>query len=562
MKKRILAILLVTILVFSFTPVSYATSNPISVTIDGRLINLADQNPTVVDGRTLVPVRGVFEELGFTVVWDAATSRVTLTGSHIIVIEIGSNVFLNNGTENTLDVPAQTIGGRTMLPLRLVLESVGYSLEWDASTQTVLIRTGAGQAATNNETAALWTFDRFSDIRDASFSTDLPHGEIAVGFIEYMSDNFAGRSAFTYTEKETAVWIIEELLAMGHGWNSIQVQEFDYWYLLDNNIGLFPPSWETISSPMILGVDRDDLLREDRVTQNVVLTIPGQSERFIIVGAHYDSVPYPGASDNASGVGLLLESAQRMIELDHYYTIVYVFFGAEEVGLFGAYYYYKSLTAADHENVVMMINADVLIEGPYPIFGAGMVPVIDDDTTETIISMTIESMLEEIEELLEQIPEEAREEALEEIAQLPAFIAAQLKTMHPIMVALQGYMMGLLETVETDVSRRVDAIANAVMDEHNVELIRLPEGVVFTSDNLAFAMTHTVVNLCGLERVENIDNERIPMGVQISDEFAATILHSPQDEFNTIEYLWPGMMSTNMQTFSLFLEAMLIARFS
>ena len=496
-----------------------------------------------VESGPYIPLRSsVYAVVDAEVLWQAESRNIVIIidEQHIMSVQIDEIGFIENGI--------------SWVPVTFFEEVLYPAL--------VAEPTPVSAVTENEENAPLWSIDRFSDIRDASFSTDLPHGEIAVGFIEYMSDNFAGRSAFTYTEKATAIWIIEELLAMGHNWDAIEVQEFDYWYLLDNDIGLFPASWFTISSAGILGTNRDYELRQDRTSQNVVLTIPGQSERFIIVGAHYDSVPYPGASDNASGVGLLLESAQRMMELDHYYTIVYVFFGAEEVGLFGAFYYYESLTDAEHENVVMMINADVLIEGPYPIFGAGMVPVIDDDTAEAIVSMTIEFMLENIDEILEQIPEESLEETLEEIAQLPELVASQLETMQPIMLALQGHMMGLFETVETDVSRRVDAIANEVTREHNVELIRLPEAVIFTSDNLAFAMTHTVVNLCGLERVENIDNERIPMGVRVSEEFAATILHSPLDEFNAIEYLWPGMMRTNMQTFSLLLEAILTASFS
>ena len=106
------------------------------------------------------------------------------------------------------------------------------------------------------------------------------------------------------------------------------------------------------------------------ISQNVILTVPGQSQRKIVVTAHLDGVLNPGASDNASGVALLLEGAYRMLDADNYFTIVFAFVGAEEVGLLGAYYYLNSLTPAQRDNIVLNINADVLFEGPYFFFGA------------------------------------------------------------------------------------------------------------------------------------------------------------------------------------------------
>ena len=108
------------------------------------------------------------------------------------------------------------------------------------------------------------------------------------------------------------------------------------------------------------------------MSQNVILTVPGQSERTIIVTAHYCSIMVPGASDNASGTALLLESAYRLLDVENYFTIMYVFMGAEEIGILGAYYYVDSLSPEQRNNIVLNINADVLFEGPYFFFGAGV----------------------------------------------------------------------------------------------------------------------------------------------------------------------------------------------
>ena len=139
----------------------------------------------------------------------------------------------------------------------------------------------------------------------------------------------------------------------------------------------FIEAWARESAPWQLGMaEVFGLLDENThfrpMSQNVVLTVPGQSERTIIVTAHYCSIMVPGASDNASGVALLLESAYRLLEVDNYFTVVYVFMGAEEIGIYGAYYYVDSLTPAERNNIVLNINADVLIEGPYFFFGAGV----------------------------------------------------------------------------------------------------------------------------------------------------------------------------------------------
>jgi uncharacterized repeat protein (TIGR02543 family) len=111
-----------------------------------------------VDGRTLVPVRGVFEQLGFIVSWYENPQTVILSrdceslpaGMHeIVIIRIGRDTFSVGVSgehsppqeRHTLDVPAQIINGRTMLPIRAVLEAVGYSVEWHRLTRTIAITT-------------------------------------------------------------------------------------------------------------------------------------------------------------------------------------------------------------------------------------------------------------------------------------------------------------------------------------------------------------------------------------------------------------------------------------
>jgi len=147
MKKRIFSVMMALILILALIPTTVVHANDIRVTINGQQVFFPDQQPTIVDSRTLVPVRGVFEALGFEVDWDGETSTAILERhDYTLLIPIGSPTFTTNGVVHTLDVPAQIIGGRTMLPIRFPLESVGYEVDWDGATRTVIITT-RGQAA-------------------------------------------------------------------------------------------------------------------------------------------------------------------------------------------------------------------------------------------------------------------------------------------------------------------------------------------------------------------------------------------------------------------------------
>lgn len=121
-----------------------AQAQGVSVYVDGDRVGF-DQPPVIQDGRTLVPLRGVFEEMGATVVWDSAARRVLANhGSTDVILPIGSRTAYVNGQALTLDVPAQIFGGRTLVPLRFVAESLGAEVVWSPATRTVTIASAAG----------------------------------------------------------------------------------------------------------------------------------------------------------------------------------------------------------------------------------------------------------------------------------------------------------------------------------------------------------------------------------------------------------------------------------
>jgi hypothetical protein len=109
-----------------------------------RIVTL-DAAPVLGAGnRTLVPVRAVAEAMGGTVDWNATTRTATVTvGSNTLELTLGKNIALFNGTATPIDTDPKVlpliINGRTMLPLRFVVESLGAQVSYDQATKTITI---------------------------------------------------------------------------------------------------------------------------------------------------------------------------------------------------------------------------------------------------------------------------------------------------------------------------------------------------------------------------------------------------------------------------------------
>jgi Copper amine oxidase N-terminal domain. len=113
----------------------------VGVKIDDKVLNL-NPSPRIDNGRTLAPLRGIFEALGLSVSWDATTQ--TIVGSKDgteITLKINSNTATVNGTSVSLDVPAQIVNGSTFVPVRFIADSLGVSVNWNSEDSVVEITT-------------------------------------------------------------------------------------------------------------------------------------------------------------------------------------------------------------------------------------------------------------------------------------------------------------------------------------------------------------------------------------------------------------------------------------
>lgn len=106
----------------------------ITVILDGNVIDFKDQEPVIIEGRTLVPFRAILEAMGAKVEWDDVNRTVRgFKDGMGMVLQIGNKVALVGQQKMDLEVPAQIINDRTMIPLRFVSEGLGYKVDFDNS---------------------------------------------------------------------------------------------------------------------------------------------------------------------------------------------------------------------------------------------------------------------------------------------------------------------------------------------------------------------------------------------------------------------------------------------
>lgn len=113
----------------------------ISVVLNGKNLSFQVQ-PIIEKGRTLVPLRAIFEAMGATLEWNDKTRTATARkGSDVVVLPLNSTQPTVNGKVYPLEVPAKIVKNSTLAPLRFVAEAFGGKADWDGTTRTAMITT-------------------------------------------------------------------------------------------------------------------------------------------------------------------------------------------------------------------------------------------------------------------------------------------------------------------------------------------------------------------------------------------------------------------------------------
>ena len=218
MKKVLISLILALILGFLVVPSVfdiYAHDlSRINVVLDGVYLDF-DVPPQIVDGRTMVPARAIFEALGMYVQWRDESHQIwAYRGDFGILMAIG-NYAMQVGTMGgytagprgiaarpfnaftiQLDVPPMLANGRTLVPLRAIAESFGAKVDWDGSAGTVTIETFSSPyylifnaPYSVDSTLPDFHFDFVADLTYEQLSILFPSFENRIGgFVLYLDD--------------------------------------------------------------------------------------------------------------------------------------------------------------------------------------------------------------------------------------------------------------------------------------------------------------------------------------------------------------------------------------
>ena len=219
---------------------------------------------------------------------------------------------------------------------------------------------------------------------------EVPEGQLASNYgqeayekLVYLDKNAKDRD-FIYGDKFEFCqkWITWELMKAGYSEDDVVYQNFDYTtYVAKANVAEITADYDT---------DGKEYARSGRQyveveagtgthvkatihTANLIVTHPGKTDKQIIVGAHYDG---DGSGDNLSSVALAVTTLQHLKNVETEYTIKFVFFSAEEYGLYGSKHYANNMSEEEIANTLYMINMDSLGCGDYTYIYGG---VADDD---------------------------------------------------------------------------------------------------------------------------------------------------------------------------------------
>ncbi len=159
-------------------------------------------------------------------------------------------------------------------------------------------------------------------------------GSLAEGYLAELSD-MGARAAGTEQEIATGEWIKKTLEDMGY---EVTVEPFTY--------------------------EDEDGASHD--SNNIIVEKTGNTNKVIVVGAHYDSMTDgDGLDDNASGIAVMLEAAKVLKDAETPQTLKFIFFGAEEPGLMGSAYHVSQMNDEDISNTLLVINFDSLVAGDH-----------------------------------------------------------------------------------------------------------------------------------------------------------------------------------------------------
>lgn len=231
--KKLLSLIVSISLALSCLPYTAIATENVKVVLDGQPIEF-DVPAQIINGRTMVPMRVIFEKLGATVDWNNDTQTVISTrNGTTISLTINNSTMFVNGKGIMLDSPACLVDGRTLVPVRAISEAFDIKVKWEDVIQTVLLST-TGKFVEPNVTMYA------ADGRTQSVPASQVESNLSVGwYLEPVTTMYAldGRTAIV-SKSDVVAWreagwyfsprqTVYKVIAYDSMWNSHTIDAFN-----------------------------------------------------------------------------------------------------------------------------------------------------------------------------------------------------------------------------------------------------------------------------------------------------------------------------------------------
>lgn len=204
-------IFLCVFLIVSLLTIGCVYATDVSVKINGRAITFEDTNAQIINNRTMVPFRKIFNELGVSnddIDWNGDTKTIIAQKDQVeIKLQIGNAIaekkLDNNTTKITLDSEPVIINGRTLVPLRFIAESLGKIVSWDSNSKTAIIN-DEGYVDTNINTNTNTNVIANTNNDDYYMNAIKNKSPELYNFLKNQSDNMKVNITRNYTDYENS----------------------------------------------------------------------------------------------------------------------------------------------------------------------------------------------------------------------------------------------------------------------------------------------------------------------------------------------------------------------
>lgn len=140
MFKRLTALLLAVVFLFSLAAESQAAAAPVKVWIGDEEIQFGDKGPIIANSTTLVPARSMMEKMGYSVAWDGESKTVHASREKVALsFTIGEAAATYNGQQIVLPTAIKIVDGTAYAPLRMIGEAAGYQVRWNGEARTATL---------------------------------------------------------------------------------------------------------------------------------------------------------------------------------------------------------------------------------------------------------------------------------------------------------------------------------------------------------------------------------------------------------------------------------------